>query len=543
VQPAQFSSVLLSPDGRSIVFSGMEPAGGVSLYVRRFGSLEVRAIPGTERTGSFAFWAPDNRTVVFEGSGSLKAVDLDSGTVRTLCSLNGGLRGGTMNRSGQIVFAQSASQDLLTIHREGGAPLPLGVSTKDTAAGSLRFPVFLPDGTRFLYKTFPGNEILLASLDHPGPGKRVQSAESQALLAGGYLLFARQDTLFAQLFDDRTGTVSGREIPIAQQLIPDPNGRVAASVSETGSLAYATGGGPTTRLTVVDRQGRTIRTIYQPGRYRNPLLSPDGSRIAVELAQERSRDIWLIDVAREIPERLTLDSDDGVFPVWSPNGDRIAFGSDRENGVFSLYVKPSRSNAGDEVLFKSTTENVVPYDWTRDGRFIVHRTMNKGFFTTGVLSLDEDAKTRVFRDVTFNLSNSVVSPNGRWLAYNSGEAQGTQVYIENFPAPGTTHIRVSRDGGVHPKWSDDGAWLYYYGADGMLMAVPVTERANGQDLTVGAAVPLFPMNILNGPVTQVGFRAQYDVWKGGRQFLLNVPVEIEAPSITVVLDWEADMRR
>lgn len=180
----------------------------------------------------------------------------------------------------------------------------------------------------------------------------------------------------------------------------------------------------------------------------------------------------------------------------------------------------------------------MPYSWSPDGQFILHRYMNGGQFNFGVLPLAGDRKSRPFLPVPFNQTNAEVSRDGRWVAYHSNESGRYEVFVQTFPTPGGKW-QVSRDGGMYPKWRGDGREIFYYGLDGQLMAVPV---ASGAALEVGSAVPLFRAQMLNGPTTAVGFRAQYDVTPDGQRFLLNVPVEkAQTSSITVVLNWAAGL--
>jgi eukaryotic-like serine/threonine-protein kinase len=293
-------------------------------------------------------------------------------------------------------------------------------------------------------------------------------------------------------------------------------------------------------LTWFDRSGRVAGTAGPTGRYRNPLLSPDRTRVAVEMVRDadRNRDIWLLELARGVLSRFTFDPRNDVNPVWSPDGRRIAFGSDREGGVFSLYQKESDGAAAEELLFKSTVENAIPYSWSPDGRFILHRYMNAGAFNTGVLPLAGDRKPRLFLPVAFVQSMAQVSPDGRWVAYHSNESGRYEVFVQTFPTPAGKWL-VSKDGGYHPKWRADGKEIFYYASDGQLMAVPVES---GTALEVSSAVPLFRAQLLNGPAAAPGFRAQYDVTPDGQRFLLNVPaVEAQPPSVTVVLNWPAGL--
>jgi Tol biopolymer transport system component len=525
----------LSPDGRRIVFNGTG-AGISQLWVRELDSLEARPLPGTE-DAFLPFWSPDSHSIGFFSNNAVKLVDASGGRVRTLCAVLGLGTGGTWSRDGFIIFSSTNSSGLFSVPAIGGSP----VKILDSSSSSYRLPFLLPDGRRFLFTMFPSNEARLGSVDSTNTTKVVDTESQVVFVQPGYLLFVRQGVLVAQPFDPHSGTLSGEFHPLVENMEVYPSGYAPFSASANGSLAYRVGSSSeTTQLTWVDRGGKALGTVSQPGRYRNPLLSPDQSRIAIEVAGEsgRNRDIWQIELARGASSRLTFDPRNDIYPVWSPEGSRIAFGSDRENGMFSVYQRPSNGSAAEELLFKSTSENAAPYSWSPDGQILVTRYINNGSYNTGLLALAGDRKLRPFQSVTFTQVASQVSPGGQWIAYQSNESGRYEVWVETFPTPGGKW-QVSKDGGTFPKWRGDGKEIFYYAVDGQLMAAPIE---NDNVFRAGPAVPLFKAEILNGPVSSIGFRAQYDVTRDGQRFLLNVPVEDSRSSpINVVLNWAAGL--
>jgi serine/threonine-protein kinase len=345
----------------------------------------------------------------------------------------------------------------------------------------------------------------------------------------------------AQPFDARRGALMGEAVPIAEQVLADTIGAAAFAASSNGVLAYRVGtlGGPT-QLTWVDRAGRRLGAVGPPGRYRNPDLSPDGARVAVEVVdpQGRTQDIWIVEVTRGVASRVTLDPGNDVYPVWSPDGTEIMFGSDR-SGVFSLYQKRA-DGAGDEKLVLQSKTDMVPYSWSPDGRVVVYRTTAvNGGTNLGILPLGGE-RPKLFEPSRFNQGTSQVSPDGRWLAYVSGESGRNEIYVQSFPAPGRGKAQISREGSSFVRWRRDSRELFYYASDGRLMAVPLLHATT---LDVGIANPLFEPHTLNGPSPAFGFRQQYDVAPDGR-FLLNVPMEDGTPeTITVVVNWEAGLKK
>jgi hypothetical protein len=393
-----------------------------------------------------------------------------------------------------------------------------------------------------LYRAYPSNAILLGSLDS-NETTRLLTAESQAVyVAPDSLLFVRQGTLVAQPFDMRSGTLRGDPMPVAEQVLQFQGpGEAAFAASPSGVLAYRTRPIDTrTQLTWVDRAGQPLGLVGPPGRYRNPEMSPDGTRVAVEVADPKTgaHDVWLVDVGRSVTSRLTFDPGNDIYPIWSPDGVWIMFGSDRD-GVFNLYQKRA-DGTGNEERVLTSTDDMVPYSWSPDGRAVVYRVGQRAPFNMGILPLVGERTPRLFEASTFNQSYGQVSPDGRWLAHTFQGSGRFEVYIRNFSEPLGGRWQITKDGAIFPRWRHDARELFYYAVDGRLMAVPITGTSAPD---VGAAVPLFEARMLNGPTIPVGFRQQYAVARDGQRFLLNVPLE-ETPTspITVVINWAAGLK-
>src|SRR5262249_30106172 len=216
-----------------------------------------------------------------------------------------------------------ATMGLFKVPATGGQPTALTMLDRARRQVSHRLPMFLPDGRHFLFFAVPSNTILLGSLDSKEV-TQVLNADSQAQYAApGYLLFVRQETLFAQRFDDRRAMLTGDAVPIAQQVTRDANSYAAFSVSGNGALAYRTGAtGTRAQLAWFDRSGRSVGVVGPPGFLRNPALSPDGTRVALEVVdpQGRNEDIWVGDVSHGQLSRFTFDPHNDIYAVWSADG-------------------------------------------------------------------------------------------------------------------------------------------------------------------------------------------------------------------------------
>jgi Tol biopolymer transport system component len=540
----------LSPDGRRLAFVGAEAGGVTRLWVQSLDELSAQPLAGTE--GAIVpFWSPDSRFIGFKVNTTLKRIDAAGGTPLVLGDAAGGTAGATWNRDGVILFAAfGAGNPLRRISASGGAPSP--ATTLDVDSGETRhaFPFFLPDGRHFLFlavgsKTAGPNSpngIYVAALDS-NERKLIVPGGSSAMYAQGYLFFLREQTLMAQPFNVESLELTGDAVPIAERVVTGGQTGMAGgfSVSETGALAYQTGsaevGGQvaSTQLAWFDRNGKQIGVLGDPARSGDLELAPDGSRAAVSLFDpvQRSRDIWLFDIARGLRTRFTFEPADETTLIWSPDGSRVVFNA-RRNGPLDLYQKAS-SGAGVEEGLLTGCLDKYPMGWTPDGRFILFMvTAPKTGLDLWVLPLFGDRKPFPFLQTQFNEINSRFSPDGRWIAYSSNESGRYEVYVAPFPGPGGKW-QVSTAGGDWPRWRRDGKEIFYVAPapDEKLMAAVV--NGGGSAFEVGAVQPLFDMR---GEAPNQS--RMYDVSPDGQRFLVNTLAEEAASApITLVVNWRA----
>jgi len=407
----------ISPDGTRLAFVAQRD-GTMLLFVRALDSLESHPIEGTEGA-ALPFWSPEGRTVgFFTEAKTLKTVDVVSGHVRVLGSMPSGAGfGAAWGADGTIVIG-STSSGLLKTTSAGGPMTPLRQIETTTRDSSERFPVFLPDGRHLMYWSFPSNTAWLTSVDAPDAHQIMGSDSPIKYLAPGYLLFGRQDALMAQPFDWRRGALSGTAIGIAEQVARHVNNNALIfDASANGTIAYVNDAGtPLAQLTWFDSRGKRLGTVGSPAPYRNPTLSPDGKRVAIEITNSvnRTQDIWLLDVDTGEPSRFTFDPANDIQPVWSPNGDRILFGSDR-SGVFNVYQRPSNGAGRDELVAKSSAY-MSPSGFTPDASAVIYRTVVAGLMQVGTLPLVGARTPRLFDRKPASYSQGRVSPDGKWLA-------------------------------------------------------------------------------------------------------------------------------
>jgi len=533
----------VSPDGHHIAFVASSGAGP-QLWVRALDSLTAQPLPGTEGA-SYPFWSPDSRFIAFFADGRLKKIELSGKSPQILCDALEGV-GGAWNREGTIVFSRSFSgEPLYRVPASGGAPAPVTRLDSSRREDSHRWPYFLPDGRHFLYLASistrqANNAIYVGSLDSQEARRLVTANSSVAYAPPGFLLFVSNETLMAQPFDPDRLALKGDAVPIAERVQPSvPNAYASFSVSENGVLTYWAGTAES-ELVWFDRAGSRLGALGGASDYMSPSLSPDEKRVAVVRSDSHtgSRDIWLIEVARGTHTRLTSDRAEEAFPLWSPDGGRIVFISNRD-GPEDLYQRLLTGAGRDEALYKSSAPHKHPMDWSRDGRFILYHTRQA---RTGadlwVLPLSGDRRPFPLLQTEFGEWHGQFSPDGRHVAYTSDESGAWEVYVQPFPGSGE-RLRISASGGGQPRWRRDGNELFYIAADGTMTAVPL-DRGSGS-LSAGIPKALFKTSV-HTPSLSVIFG--YAVTGDGQRFLINTPAAdaLRTP-ITVVLNWTAELKR
>ncbi len=245
-------------------------------------------------------------------------------------------------------------------------------------------------------------------------------------------------------------------------------------------------------------------------------------------------DVWLLDLGRGVPTRLTVDPAFDILPVWSPDGHRIAFASNR-TGTFALHVKSADGTGNDELL--ASGEIGPPSDWSPDGRFILAARQFGPRMPDDVWAVPVAGDRKAFPVVeskTFHESNGQFSPDGRWIAFQSNETGRVEIYVQPFPGPGRKWL-VSSDGGVQARWRRDGSELFYIAPDSRLMAVPIRLDSQSGTVDVGAPVSLFTLQLPMSPTTF--YARHYMVSQDGQRFLVHTVKEVTLP-ITVVLNWK-----
>jgi Tol biopolymer transport system component len=538
-------SFAVSPDGRLVALA-VTVRGKRELWLRPLDALQAQPIPGTE-DGTYPFWSPDSRYIGFFAQGRLKKIPVTGGPPQSLCDAGDG-RGGSWSRKDIIVFS-NGGYSIQRIPAAGGMPV-------DIIKGEFRYPVFLPDGSHFLYATTPGasdkNGIHLGSLS--GEDRRIlEDATGVAFAPGisgqlGHLFFVRDNTLMAQGFDPAKLETLGDAFPLAESVFSFTPGGVSyipVAVSENGILIFG-GSGPS-QIVWFDRAGNTLPgSLSGSAAFWEPAISPNEKELAFRRQMGATTDIWLRDLNRGVDSRLTSNGATNLDPFWSPNGDRVLFNS-TSSGIFDLYQRAVGGSGQDEMLV-SNTNIKLPDQWTSDGRFVVYSELNpKTRWDLWVLPMKDNANQRhpfAFLHSEFNELYGQISPDGRWMAYTSDESARREVYVRRFPE-GDGQVRISTGGGEQPRWRRDGKELFFVSAEGKLTSVsmkasPLASNAAKLQIEPGIPMPLFETQIGEGS-GHVAF--QYDIARDGKRFVVATNSSTASTPLTVVINWQAQLKR
>ena len=530
----------VSPDGQSLAFLARNAEGRNQLWVRTLDTLAARALAGTDGASS-PFWSPDSRWLGFFAQGQLKKIDITGGPPFTICEAVDN-RGGTWSRDGIIVFAPDHDVPLQKVPAAGGVPTAATMLAAGEADLGHERPSFLPDGRHFLYSVneTAGVVVYVASLDSAGRSAVLEGSDSgNVVYAQGHLLHLRGTTLMAQPFDVGRLMLDGDAVPIAEEIRTQGTfGPVADfAVSATGVLVYQTGDPQRSRLEWVDRAGKRLGALGEPGNYALHELSPDGTRAAVGVADpahRNTRDIWLYDVARGLRTRFTSDPANENATIWSPDGSRVVFTSDRR-GVGNLYQKAASGTASEEPLLEGDMWETAT-SWSRDGQYLLYQApLAEGAPNDlYVWRLVEQNKPMPFVQTPFNEGGARFSHDGRWVVYQSNESGKADVWVTPFPRADRRWL-ISTAGGTSARWRQDDKEIFYLAPDSRLMAAEV--NGEGVAFHVGEVRPLFQTR-----APSVG--AAYDVSANGQRFLVNTLEEDTIPPpITVVVNWVAGLMK
>ena len=539
----RFQSAAISPDGKQLAVAGQDVNGNDRLWLRRLDAFKSEPLAGTEHA-VLPFWSPDGRYIAFFADSKLKRIDPSGGPPLALYDVDG--VGGAWGPGGDLLFADPTGP-IYRLASGSAKAVPVTKLDESRHETSHRYPSFLPDGRHFLFTALnlsgsthdEANRLYVGALDG-SPPKALMPLSTNATYSQGYLLYMQggisSGSLLAQAFDVNRLEARGDPQVVAEAISANLGFYNFSSftVAAGGVLVYDSTF-LSTRLQWFDRSGKLLSTFGEAGRYGFPRISHDGSRIAFSLydAGINKDQIWIGDVARGTRTRLTSGPSENGTPVWSPDGARIAFRSDRKHQA-DIFVRATSGTAGEEALTDEPGQK-VPEDWSRDGRFIVYFDRQATGVRTPRLSalpLFGDRKPFVLYPVLVDRQFvAAFSPDGRWLAFTTSESGRSEVCAVSFP-DGKRKVQISAAGGDSPRWRADGKEVFYIGPGSTLTAMDIQP---GEVLKVGS-----PRSLFDFP----GGLEGWDVTPDGQRFLANVPVlESNALPLSLVVNWTALLKK
>jgi serine/threonine-protein kinase len=528
------AGIALSPDGTSLVYTGQGEAD-TYLYVRKMDQLETSPIPGTE--GAIQpFFSPDSQWVGFFTAGKLNKVNLGGGPPLTISEVSVNPAGASWSPDGIIIFG-SYSFGLFQVSSSGGTPQNITTPDPEKGTSSHRWPEILPGSKAVLFTIFPGNlegaSIGLANIETGEVKLLKEEGTYPRYTPTGHLVYGGTDgSLLAMPFDHKRLEITGSVISLLDNINVKGGGPANFALSRNGSLAYLEGSTSSNTIVLADRQGGEQSLIKEERGFRSPRFSPDGKRVAVEISEGGILDIWTYRLDFGPLTRLTFGSYD-LYPVWTSDGQRIIFSSNRA-GTADLYLKKADGSSAAEQLI-ITEFDQYETSLSPDSKILVYREIHPSTRRDiWVLPLEGERKPQPFLNSSFNEFTPMLSPNGRWLAYTSDESVRNEIYVRTFPDASAGRWQVSTEGGTEPLWSRDGRELFYRGKGKIISVAVKTEPM----FELGARKELF-----EDVYVRRSSHTNYDIHPDNKRFVMVKPPERISTEMIVVLNWFEELKR
>ena len=446
--------VLISPDGTQVVYGSLADDGTRLLSVRsldQLGAILLRSL-GSQPMGPFV--SADGKWVGFfdDADDTLKKVSISGGPPLTICQMDGNLRGASWGANDTIVFAtQATGSGLWRVPAAGGELYALTRPNVEGDELGHQWPEILPGGGAVLFTIVmngPIEEARIAVLNlETGRQKGLLSGGSNPRYAiTGHLVYGHVGSLRAVGFDGDRLEVTTEPVTVVEDVVTKPQGGASFGISENGSLLYRLSGSVRRTLVWVDRDGHEEALATEPRSYSNPSVSPDGTRVALEV-RDQEEDIWIWDFIRETLIRLTFDPASDFYPVWTPDGRHVVFSS-RRAGPANLYWRAADGTGGAERLTEASN-NQYPHSFAPDGTRLVFVENSPGEpgFDLRVLMFGGNRQTYPLLVSEFDEENGEISPDGHWLAYQSEASGKYEIYIRPFPNVDDGRWQISTVGG------------------------------------------------------------------------------------------------
>jgi len=545
--------VALSSDGRRLAIGLQEPGSSQQIYMRELDQVQAVLLDGTEG-GDHPAFSPDGEWIVFNGDETLQKISVRGGSAIVLADDMAEGTSAYWTEQDQIYYSRSVESvdRLIQISANGGIPAQVEIDQSDTVLRT-RWPYLLPDNKSLLYTASPGptvrnGYISLLNLENGSTRPLIQSAYNARYVPTGHIAFIRAESLWAVPFDLQSLEITGPEVPVIPGLHTDGfRGGATYSFSDDGLLVYLPGGdiigsGDEDRtLHWIDREGNQ-QTLSLSRNFGASRLSPDGQKLAVTINDGNNADVWVYDLVRNSLSRLTFDEARDANPIWTVDGQRIIFSSNRdESGEFGLWWRAADGTGQPERLLAGFRFQPIPTDATPDGTELIYDYDSDLYaLTIG----DENPQLLVQSEG--NQFAATVSPNGRFITYTSNESGISEIYVRPYPNVEDGRWQVSIQGGAKSRWNATGDELYFEyslvdeSGQRSLAVWSVTTNTEGSGFQYGEPAMLFMGNYLASPTGLV-------VSPDGSRFLMMQDAGQETvsgeTSLKVVDNWFAELNR
>ena len=537
-------SMALSPDGKMLAYVAQVGSDKPSLWIRPMSSLRGRRVDDTEGT-SYPFWSPDSRHVAFFVPGKLKKLDTVGWTLENICDAQDG-RGGTWNNTGTIVFAPNSLGGLFKVTASGGSPAALTTFDGEQQEQSTthRWPQFLPDNDSVIYLAMNVNAsegTLMKVRISNGQPIKVRSAIANAWYASGFLFLMNGTSLTAQAVDKTLKPLRDPAV-IADSVAVDTD-RWAGdyAVSDSGLLLYRSSGvSDRVQFSWMDvMTGKILEPVGDPGDYSVPVVSPDGSQIALMVRNPRSENaaLSIMDTQRGVVTPLLPGNARVRITgyVWAPDSKKLYFSADINTpGHFDIFEKAVNSGEKENLLL-TTDSDVSPMKATGDGKFLVFLKNGGKATRTDIWALplnNGDRKPFPILATPADERNVDVSGDGRWMEYTSDETGRTELYLTTFPVPhGRWQVSVNGSGGG--GFDANGKRLAVVDSEGKVFNVPFD--GSGTEPKLGKMEPAL------GGVAITKF-AGLNISPDWKHLIVGQRVQTGIPRVTLVTNWQEELK-
>jgi eukaryotic-like serine/threonine-protein kinase len=541
--------IAISPDGANVVY-----VANNQLYLKSMAEMDAKPIAGTALDVDTPVFSPDGKWIAFCAvpEGKLKKIAITGGTAVTLADI-GNPYGAQWTTGDQILVGQGP-KGIVRIPANGGkAETVVAVKSGEFAAS----PQLLPDGAHLLFTLAAGGgderwdkgQIVIQSLTSDARTTVVTGGSDARYVPSGHVVYALGPTVFALPFDIKALHASGGPVPVLDGMSRGAVNTGAAffAFSDNGSLAFIpgglAGGGSSVSLAFVSRKGEKTPLNLPPQPYFQPRISPDGRQLAVEVFDNKDRNIWVYDLSGAASIRRLTFGGKNFQPIWTRDGQRVVFTSDREGDSGLFWQRADGSGAAERLTSAEAGFSHAPESWSPDGVLVFVRYSTNAARGLWTLPINGDRKSTLLVEPPTKSSfadESAFSPDGRWFVYEAGDTTDVQVYVQPFPPTGAKY-QISTRLASDPVWSPDGKQIIYLDRALSRSALAVVDVRTQPSFAVGTPTPL----PVEGFVQRGG--RPYDITPDGKQFIVMLPPSEtksgETLQINVVLNWFQDLKQ